>query len=528
MADDLHAAPRPLIDQLRQIVGAENVREDEAHRRLMSEDIFSRGALVSATVAPASLEQAADVVRTCANAGIAIAPRGGGMSYTSGYITRDAGAVLVDMRRMNRVLAVNEQDMTVTVEAGATWADLHGALRPLGLRTPFWGPLSGLASTIGGGLSQNNAFFGSGAYGPTGDSVLSVTVIAADGSLVQTGSAGTRGAKPFTRHFGPDLTGLFVGDCGALGLKAEATLRLIRAPSHEGWASFSFQEKAACARAMTEIARAGLASELFGFDPNLARVRMRRASLLSDVGALAKVVGAQKSLFAGIKEAAKIAIAGRDFLDGADYSLHAVAEGRSKAAVEADLAEIRRIALAAQGVEVENTIPKVIRAQPFAPLNSVLGPGGERWAPVHGIVAMSDALACWEAIDALFASMAAELEAAEVVTGFLVTTLSTTMFLIEPVFFWPDERFAVHDATVEASYLAKLPRLPANPASRAAVETARRGVIDIFTRFGAAHFQIGRAYPYAQTREPATLALLQAIKSHIDPKGVINPGALGL
>ena len=50
------------------------------------------------------------------------------------------------------------------------------ALKPLGLRTPFWGPLSGLSSTIGGGLSQNNAFFGAGLYGPSVESVLSLTI----------------------------------------------------------------------------------------------------------------------------------------------------------------------------------------------------------------------------------------------------------------------------------------------------------------------------------------------------------------
>jgi D-lactate dehydrogenase (cytochrome) len=53
-------------------------------------------------------------------------------------------------------------------------------------------------------------------------------------------------------------------------------------------------------------------------------------------------------------------------------------------------------------------------------------------------------------------------------------------------------------------------------------------VVDIFTRYGAAHFQVGRTYPLAKTRSPANLALLKAIKAALDPDNLINPGALGL
>jgi FAD/FMN-containing dehydrogenase len=322
------------------------------------------------------------------------------------------------------------------------------------------------------------------------------------------------------------MTGLFLGDAGALGVKTEAAFRLIRMPEHEGWLSFSFSEAAPCIAAMSDIARAGLGCEVFGFDPNLARVRMKRASLLADAGALLKVVGAQKSLFEGLREGAKIALAGRGFLDGADYSLHAVAEGRSKAGVDHDLAAIRKIVADHGGEEVENTIPKVIRANPFTPLNNILGPRGERWAPVHGIVRHSDAGACFAAIEAYFQSLAAEFEQGQIVTGYLTTTMSTNGFLIEPVFFWPEDRFEIHDATVEPGYLAKMPRHASNPGATASVIKARQGVVDVFARFGAAHFQVGRSYPLAQSRTPEARAMLTAVKRALDPNNIKNPGAL--
>ena len=82
--------------------------------------------------------------------------------------------------------------MVVTVEPGCTWAALDAALKPLGLRTPFWGPMSGLASTIGGGLSQLNAMLGAGHYGTSSESVVALTMVLGDGSILRTGARGTR------------------------------------------------------------------------------------------------------------------------------------------------------------------------------------------------------------------------------------------------------------------------------------------------------------------------------------------------
>ncbi|MCH8489021.1 MAG: FAD-binding oxidoreductase [Oceanicaulis sp.] len=526
------APPETLAAALAAIAGADHVHAGAAARALYSQDVWREGARVDLVASPANEAQCSAMVRACAEAQTPVYPRGGGMSYTGGYLADRPGGVCLDTTRMNRVLEINEAGMYVRVEAGCTWKALHEALAPTGLRTPFWGPLSGISSTVGGGVSQNNAFFGAGVHGPTADSVLSVSVALPDGAILRTGTAsgetGAGPARPFFRHYGPDLTGLFCGDAGALGVKTEITLRLIPAPAHERWASFSFASRDACAAAMAALGRTGLACELFAFDPGLTAVRMKRASLMSDAKTLGKVVTGQKNLMKGLTEGAKMALAGRSFLGEADFNLHVVTESHSKAGADDALRQLTLLAERAGGRSVEPTIPKVIRANPFTPLNNMIGPSAERWVPVHGIVAMDDGAACWAEIEALFAGLKTRFDAHGVTTGFLVTTLSTTGFLVEPVFLWPDELFDLHRAHVETGYLKTLKPRPADPAATELVAEARAAVVDIFTRYGAAHFQIGRTYPLARTRSAPALALLRAIKAELDPNDMINPGALRL
>lgn len=510
------------------IVGAEHVRDDEASLALVSEDIWEKGKHVAALIAaPGSLEELAEVVGAASRAGVAIAPRGGGLSYTGGYLPAEPLTLSLDMRRMNRILRISPEDMVVTVEPGCTWLALDEALAPLGLRTPFWGPISGRYSTIGGGLSQLNAMFGAGRYGTTSESLVALTIVTGDGRVLRTGARGIDGDTPFYRHFGPDLAGLFCGDGGTLGVKAQITLRLVPRPPHEDHASFSFKTGQQLLRAMAAIARAELAAETCAFDPGLTKVRLKRMSLMSDVKTLGAVIGKEKSLGKGLLAAAKIALGGRSFVEEEEYPLHVIAEGRSKEGVAADMAAIRAIAAAEEGVEIENTIAKVMRAQPFPEPNSILGPSGEAWGSVHGHCSLSNAPAMFAEVEALFASMKPEFDAHDVHYGYLFTTLSTNAITIEPVFYWPEAYRPVHASMVEPAHLARLPKLPPNPAATEVVTRARNGVKAIAARFGCAHFQVARTYPYRESRDPASRALLDAVKAALDPANILNPGSLG-
>jgi D-lactate dehydrogenase (cytochrome) len=518
----------PLKDRLRQVLGDAGYSEDAALRRLMSQDIWAAGVTADFVIRPDTVDALEASVRACHGAGIALHPRGGGLSYTSSFTPDRPGAGILDLSRLSRIVEINAASMYVTAEAGVTWKQLHDALKPMGLRTPFWGPLSGLSSTLGGGVSQNNAFFGAGAYGTTADSVTGLTVILADGTRVRTGTGATKVGKPFWRHYGPDLTGLFCGDSGALGFKAEITFRLIPWPEHEDWASFEFTTRDGCAAAMAAAARENIACEIFGFDPALTRVRLKRASLAADTRTLANVVKAQGSLLKGLHEGTKVALAGRSFIEAGSWSLHLITEGRSKAGVAENMKRLKLICERHGGKETDNSIPKIIRANPFTAPNTIVGPEGERWVPVHGIVAMEDGPKMWAALDDYFASIADDMARHRIEHGYLVTTLSTTGYLIEPVFLWPEELLAIHQEFVEPAHLKKLKRHSANPEATAAVKRARQDVIDLFASFGAAHFQIGRSYPYADILDPGPLDLLKSIKSLLDPQGTINPGALGL
>ena len=518
-----------LQQELVAIVDAENLILDEANRALLSHDVFYRPDVIAdSVVTPTSTQELADVVAVLQKAGIDMHVRGGGMSYTDAYTPLKSASVLIDMRRMNRIVEVNEDDMYVTVETGCTWAELNTELEARNLRTPFWGPLSGLVSTIGGGLSQNNAFFGGSTWGTTSESLIALKVVVADGTVIETGSASTQDGKPYYRFYGPDLTGIFTGDAGAMGIKTEATFRLIRRPAETGFASFGFSTADDSAAAMSEMSREGLGAELFGFDPGLTAMAMSRGSWRDKVKIVKDLAKAESSPLAGIKQVAKTAIAGKSIVNRGEFSLHIVCDGRAAEAVHADLALAREIAARHNGKEIDNSVAKVVRAAPFGPVDSMVGPNGERWIPTHGIVAHSDAPKIWKAMVELFEQNAAAIEEHQVSWGFLTCTMATNGFLIEPVLIWPDELMPIHRHYVREEHLAGIPVYEANLAAREFVTTMRANLVEIFSEYKAVHFQIGKAYPYREHRKAPTWALVEAIKSHVDPDARINPGCLGL
>jgi len=528
----MKSSPTPLqgrlLNRLCGVLGAANVLLDPASRRLHSDDIYCRGQPAAAVLRPASTEQLQSVVRQCTEAGVPVFPRGGGMSYTGGYLPSGQVSVIIDLGRMDRIVEINSEDMYVKVECGCTWASLARELADKGLRTPFWGTLSGLRATIGGTLSQNGVFWGSGQFGTAGDSVLGLDVVLANGRLLQTGAVTRTSPAAFVRHYGPDLGGLFVGDCGALGLKAVATLPLIpQLPARAGLA-FGFASAEQCLAAISELGRRKLPMECFGFDPFLQRQRMQRQSMTRDLASLAGVVRASASLGQGLRDGLGIVRAGRRYLDRADYSVQLLFEDRQCTALEQRLAESRAICVGHGGREIADSIPKLLRAQPFAPLNHMLGPNGERWLPVHGLLAHSKVIATYQRITGLIDRYRSRSEPMGIGTGYLFASLATYGVILEPVFFWPDELYPIHAAGVEPDYLARLPRHPPNPEARNLVEEMRLALIECFTQAGAAHFQIGRSYAYRKALLPDNWALIRAIKRELDPQGLINPGVLDL
>jgi FAD/FMN-containing dehydrogenase len=513
-------APSDLLSRLEAAVGSEGLIVDPAECDFYAQDVFTRGPAPIAVIRPDSKEALARAVGLATSQGIAIVPRGGGMSYTSGYVAPSAGALIVDLGRMDRILAIDETDMVATVEAGCTWAALQAALKPRGLRALAWGTLSGLKATVGGGMSQNGVFWGA-RDGTVADAALRFEVVLADGSIVSTGS-------DFFRPYGPDLTGLFAADTGALGIKATVTLQLVREGTAFAYGSFAFDGPDAFFGAMSTIAREGLAAESFGFDPFLQAQRMKRDSLASDAKSLLNMMKAQGSAWKAVKEGAKVVAAGRSFLDDAGFSLHLVCEGRHQTAVDADIAAITRIVAEQGGRPVENTIPKVLRANPFPPVNSMIGPAGERWVPVHGFLPHSRLSEAWRRIQALFEAHGREMDAQGIGAGAMFAAVSRSACLVEPVFFWPDALDEIHRRSVEPAHLARLKGFAANAEARATVDQLRSAVVDLFADLGAVHVQVARTYKLKESHDPGAWRILQALKKAVDPNNLMNPGSLGL
>ena len=178
-------------------------------------------------VRPSSTEEVSEIVKIANKYKIPIVPRGGGADLVGGSVTQ--GGILVDLTRMNNILEINEEDYYCVVECGITWGALVSNLHEKGLTTGVLGPGSGFSATIGGGLSNATAGFGSTKYGVVPDICLGVEVVLPDsqGTIIKTGAAANRHAEPFCRYgVAPDFTGLFMGDVGTMGIKTKAYLKL--------------------------------------------------------------------------------------------------------------------------------------------------------------------------------------------------------------------------------------------------------------------------------------------------------------
>ncbi|MHA1670505.1 MAG: FAD-binding oxidoreductase [Promethearchaeota archaeon] len=178
-------------------------------------------------VRPETTEEVSDIVKIANKYKITIVPRGGGADLVGGAATQ--GGILIDLTRMNKILEVNKEDYYISVECGITWGDLVSQLHPMGYTTGTIGPGSGFAATIGGGLSNSTAGSGSTKYGLVPDICLGVEVVLPNpqGTIIKTGAAANKYAKPFCRYgVAPDFTGLFMGDVGTMGIKTKSFLRI--------------------------------------------------------------------------------------------------------------------------------------------------------------------------------------------------------------------------------------------------------------------------------------------------------------
>ena len=515
-----------LTARLVDLVGATNVIDDAAERAYYAHDIAGPAPHPAhLVVRPPSVDAAVACVAAVTGAGHALTARGGGHSYTSGYGPTRAGTVILDTSALDRVVEINEADGWVTAEAGCTWRTLHDALAAVGRRTPFFGPLSGIVATVGGAASQNAAFFGSARHGPMSASVLGLDVATADGTLMRLGAVGEGG---FARDFGPDAAGLFLGDSGAFGVKLRITMRLVPVPAAVRFASYAFEDFESAIDAQIDLAEVDAIAESYGFDAE-THENLRRAGFTIGEGAAAlrDVARAEGGRAGAIAAAVRTAAGARRAVGTTQTSLHLVIEGTSEAAAAEAADAIAACAGRHGGTAIPDTIPRITRSRPFRPLKSLLGPEGEAWLPLHGLLPLSRVRDAMQAAEDCLAAHEAEMQA----LGIRVTRLSTTVgdrLLLEPQFFWPDALSPFHLRAVTDAQRAQFADRPANERAQARVHALRAALVEALAAEGATHYQIGTYYPYLERIDPGQRALMEAMKKALDPKNLMSPGVLGL
>jgi glycolate oxidase len=187
--------------------------------------------------------------------GVPVVPRGGGTSLAGGATAVD-GCVVLSLARMDAILEIHPDDEMAVVEAGVINADLDRAAAVHGLMYPP-DPSSYEISTIGGNLATNAGGLRCVKYGVTREATLGLEVVLADGRVMRTGRRTVKGVA------GYDITSLFVGSEGTLGVITSATLRLRPRPSAPPTTlAASFSSFGAAARAVTAILRARLQPSL--------------------------------------------------------------------------------------------------------------------------------------------------------------------------------------------------------------------------------------------------------------------------
>jgi D-lactate dehydrogenase (cytochrome) len=209
-----------LIADLRAFLG-ERASDAAALREHHSKgESYHAPAAPDVVVFPETTEEVSRIVRVCGRYRAPIIAFGAGTSL-EGHVVAVQGGVSVDMTRMNKVLRVSAEDLDATVEAGVTHRQLNARLRNTGL---FFFVDPGADATIGGMTATRASGTTAVRYGTMRENVLGLTVVTADGRIVHTGGRARKSAT------GYDLTRLFVGSEGTLGIITEVTLRLFGLP----------------------------------------------------------------------------------------------------------------------------------------------------------------------------------------------------------------------------------------------------------------------------------------------------------
>jgi glycolate oxidase len=209
-----------------------------------------------AVVLPTSAEQISEVVKLANRHRIPVVPRAGGTGLTDGAVPLRHG-ILVDVKLMNRILEIDVEERTVTVQPGINMLKLSEALRPYGFIYPD-DPASYPCSLVGGRIGTSGWSLLGARFGHTRDLVISFEIVLPTGEIITVGDGG--GRKTRKSSSGYQLKHLFMGHQGTLGIVTEATLELVKRPEAEFSSFWGFASYEDAWRATGELSRSGVAT----------------------------------------------------------------------------------------------------------------------------------------------------------------------------------------------------------------------------------------------------------------------------
>ena len=241
---------RSLVTQLQKIVGRDGILSTPEDLAVYSYDATFAEHRPDIVVLPCTTEQVSQVVMLASQARIPVVTRGMGSGMAAASVPFEGGITLA-MTRMNHILEIDETNATAHVESGVITADLQAAVEKIGLFYPP-DPSSIKHSTIGGNIACNAGGPRCLKYGVTGDYVLGLTIVLADGRVLRTGG------KCIKDVVGYDLTALFTGSEGTLGVITEALLRLAAKPKVARTALAEFPSLEDASRTVNSILAAGI------------------------------------------------------------------------------------------------------------------------------------------------------------------------------------------------------------------------------------------------------------------------------
>ena len=241
---------KSVIAQLEKITGKDGVLTTPEDLAVYGYDGTFEDHCPDVVVLPRTTEQVSQVVMLAGCEQIPVVTRGMGSGLTAASVPF-SGGITLSMTRMNRILEIDQVNATAHVEAGIVTIDLQTAVEKLGLFYPP-DPSSIRHSTIGGNIACNAGGPRCLKYGVTGDYVLGLTVVLADGRILHTGG------KLIKDVVGYDLTALLTGSEGTLGIITEALLRLTAKPKFARTALVEFPTLADASRTVNAILSAGI------------------------------------------------------------------------------------------------------------------------------------------------------------------------------------------------------------------------------------------------------------------------------